>query len=219
MKIGSTKWLWVAALGLAAVGSAQAQESSPWSVQIGIARIDFHENVKLSAGGAPVPGAGARIGDNTTLAAEISYKLTPSLSAGLTIGVPVRTAVTGTGTAAVFGELGAVRYGPMGLTARWTFDTGSRWHPYVGAGLTYFVVMSEHDAFIKDLKVDNKLGTIVQAGVQYDLTPQVGLFLDVKKLYVKTTATGTLPAMGGAPAVADARLDPLVTHIGLLYRF
>ena len=42
---------------------------------------------------------------------------------------------------------------------------------------------------------------------------------DVKKLFLKTTASGNLPALGGAPVKADAKLDPLVIQAGLLLQF
>lgn len=198
---------------------AQGQIENRWSMQIGPARIGFHESAALSVAGAPVPGAGAELQDNTTLAAEISYHFAPAWSAGLTVGVPARTRIAGTGAAEVFGEMGAARYGPMAFTFKYSSNNFGRWHPYVGAGITYFVVLNEYDRFINDLRIDNAFGRVVQAGVQYDIDSRLGLFFDVKKLYVKTSARGSLPALGGAPVSADVRLDPAVFHVGISYRF
>lgn len=205
-------------LGIASA-SAQASDSPHWSVQIGPAHIAFHERANFTMAGSPVPGAGVKVQKNTTLAAEISYWFSPSLSAGLTLGIPARARVVGAGDAQAFGELGAVRYGPLGLTARYTFNAGGRWHPYIGAGITYYAVFKEYDAFVKDVKVDNAFGSIVQLGLQYDIDSRLGLFIDAKKLFVKATVMGNVPAMGGAPAKADVRLDPLGIHAGLSYRF
>ena len=193
---------------------------TPWSLFVGPAYVKFNNDVRLSAGGAPVPGSGADVQSNTTLAAELSYRFTSAWSAGLTIGVPPRSAVTGTGTAAPFGTLGAVRYGAMVGTGKYTFDlAGSDWKPYVGAGIAYYIVLSESDGFISNLKVKNRFGTALQAGVEYAFTPSFGIALDVKKLFVKTTATGMIAALGGAPAEADVTLNPAVVQVGAVFRF
>ena len=194
-------------------------DPGPWSVSIGPAYVDFHDSTRLSIGGAPVAGAGATVQSNTTLAAEVSYHFTPSWSAGLTIGVPPRSAVTGTGTAEPFGLLGAVRYGALVGTAKYSFDTASPWHPYLGAGFAYYVVVKNHDAFISDLKVKNRFGSALQAGVEYAISPSLGVAIDVKKLFVKTTASGTIAALGGAPAQADVTLNPMVFEVGAVFHF
>lgn len=198
---------------------AQGGDENRWSMQIGPARIGFHESAALAVAGAPVPSAGAELQDNTTLAAEISYQFAPAWSAGLTIGVPARTRIAGTGATEGFGEMGAGRYGPMAFTFKYALINFGRWHPYVGAGITYFVVLNEYDRFINDLRIDNAFGRVIQVGVQYDIDSRLGLFFDVKKLYVKTSARGSLTALGGAPVSADVRLDPAVFHVGISYRF
>jgi outer membrane protein len=199
--------------------AVQAEEQNQWTVQFGLAHVHSLASADFKFAGTPAPGAAIDVQNNNTLAAEISYAFTPALSAGLTVGLPVRARVKGKGDAAPFGVLGAVRYGPLALTARYTFDTGSRWHPYIGAGLGYYTVLKEHDGFIKDVKVDNGLGTVFQAGVQYDMDSRSGVFFDVKKLFVKTTVTGNCPDLGGAPVTADVRFNPVAVHAGVFYRF
>lgn len=209
----------VLALSSLSCAANAADNSGSWDMQIGPAYIDFHEKVSLSAAGTPVPGAAAKVKNNTTLAAEITYRFTPEWSVAGNIGIPPTTDVTGTGTAEPFGKLGSVRYAPFAVTGKYTFGAGSSFRPYVGAGLVYYVVTKETDAFITSLKVDNATGSALQAGFQYDLTPSLGLFADVKKFFIKTTASGSLPALGGAPAKADIRLDPLALHAGVVVRF
>jgi outer membrane protein len=199
--------------------AAQDVESDRWTVQFGVGHVHAQASAEFKFAGTPAPGAAIEVQNNNTLAAEISYAFTPAWSAGLTVGLPVRARVMGKGAAEPFGELGAVRYGPLALTARYTFDTGSRWHPYVGAGLGYYIVFKEHDAFIKDVKVDNGLGSVFQAGVQYDMDSRTGVFFDVKKLFVKTSVTGHCPDLGGAPVTADVRFNPVALHAGIFYRF
>ncbi len=199
-------------------GLANADENA-WRLRIGPGRIAWDEQVTLSIGGAPVPGAGARLSDNTTLLAEIGKRFTPSWSAGLTLGIPPTTKASGTGAAEPFGELGRIKYGPLGLTAQYQFNTDAALQPYVGAGAVYYMVFSDRDASITQHKVDNAWGSMIQAGADYNFSPTMGLFFDVKKLFLKTTATGVLPALGGAPVRAEVTLDPLVIHAGLVLRF
>lgn len=207
-----------AALLASVAGQASADEHA-WRLRVGPGHIAWDEQVTLSIGGGPVPGAGARLSDNTTLLAEIGYRFTPSWSAGLTLGIPPSTEASGTGAAAPFGELGKIKYGPLALTAQYQFNSGAALQPYVGAGAVYFMVLSDKDASIAQLKVDNAWGSVIQAGADYALSPTLGLFVDVKKLFLKTRASGTLPALGGAPVTADVTLDPLVIHAGLVLRF
>jgi outer membrane protein len=47
-------------------------------------------------------------------------------------------------------------------------------------------------------------------------TDHWGVFFDVKKILLRTEATGFL---GPAPIRADVKLDPLVLHTGVTFRF
>lgn len=51
------------------------------------------------------------------------------------------------------------------------------------------------------------------------LNERYSLFFDVKKLFLKTSASGVLPAMGGAPVSARVTLNPAVVHLGLSVNF
>lgn len=204
---------------LGSVATATLAADEDWRLRVGPGRIAFHEQITLSISGAPVPGAGAKLSDDTTLLAEIGYRFTPEWSAGLTVGIPPTTDIDGTGSAAAFGRLGEMKYGPLALTGQYQFNAGGRLQPYLGAGAVYYLVMDEKDGAVAGLTVDNAWGSVLQAGVDYKLSPTLGLFVDVKKLFLKTTASGSLPALGGAPVKADAKLDPLVIQAGLLLQF
>lgn len=204
---------------LGSVATATFAADEDWRLRVGPGRIAFHEQITLSIGGAPVPGAGAKLSDDTTLLAEIGYRFTPEWSAGLTVDIPPTTDIDGTGSAAAFGRLGEMKYGPLALTGQYQFNAGGRLQPYLGAGAVYYLVMDEKDGAVAGLTVDNAWGSVLQAGVDYKLSPTLGLFVDVKKLFLKTTASGNLPALGGAPVKADAKLDPLVIQAGLLLQF
>lgn len=190
-----------------------------WRLKVGLGRVDFREDVSLSVGGAPFPTGGASLSDDNTLLVELGYRYSPQWSAWLTLGVPPTTEVRGTGDAAPFGELGEVRYGPIAATIHYSFNEGGTLRPYVGAGAVYFAVLDENDGAIAGFEAKSRFGSLVQVGAEYALTPTLGLFVDVKKLFVKTRASGTLPALGGAPVTARVDLDPVVFTAGLVFDF
>lgn len=221
-KIRHTNHVRIASLALCMLGTtgfAHAQNSGDWRLRLGPGHISFDEKVTLSAAGNVVPGAGATFSNNTTLLAEVGYRFTPQWSAGLTLGIPPTTTAKGSGTAAPFGDFGKIKYGPLGLSGQYQFNSGGTVKPYVGAGVAYNIVFSNKDGAITQLKAKNSWGTFLQLGADIELSPKYGLFVDVKKLQLKTKATGFLPAAGGPPVRADATLNPLVVQAGLLMRF
>ena len=201
---------------LALPGLALAQSTGPWWVHVGPAHAKFHTSAEVSLGGAVVPGAGTNASSNTTLGLEVGYDLTPNLAARVTVGVPPTTRITGTGPLAGAGELGRLKYGPAVASLTWAFDGMGAMRPYLGAGINYTMMLASEDGAITNLDVKNAFGAVLQAGVAMPLSQRWGLFLDVKKIFLKTTATGTA---GPAPASASVRLDPLLVHAGLSYRF
>ncbi|MFM0415715.1 MULTISPECIES: OmpW/AlkL family protein [Paraburkholderia] len=217
-----------AAIGLALFASlattAQAQsvaarsDDDQWWVRAGPAWVAFDEKAELKLAGNTVPGAGADVKNNAAFLAELGYRLLPNLSLALTVGVPPTTTLTGNGTVAAVGKIGKVEYAPAALTLQYQFDSFARFHiyPYVGAGVTYLKIFDTSDGAVSDFQVRNAWGGLAQIGMEYRLTKHVGLFVDLKKFIVRTSATG---ALGGAPVYAHVRLDPLVAQTGLMIRF
>lgn len=203
-------------LGLCA--GAQAQ-TSPWTLRLGVAHVDFSTKADVSVNGVPVPGADASASSNDTLGVEVSYDLSPRWKARFLAGIPPTTTLTGQGTLAGVGELGKVTYGPAVLTATFDLiDTGPI-RPYVGAGVNYTIVFRSKDGFISNLDVRSAFGSVAEVGVEWSLDPVWSVSLDARKIFLKTKADGVLPAMGGAAAHADVRLDPLVVFASVGRRF
>lgn len=197
---------------------------SPWSVRVGPALAAFDATAKVDVGGTNVPGANVGVKDNTFLAFDIGYALNDRWTIRTALGIPPTTTLSAAGTLKGFvppltGTLGRLKYGPAVLSATWKIGEFGVFHPYVGAGLNYTRVFSSQDGDIAGLKVKSAFGTALQVGVDVPIDRNWGLFLDARKIFVKTTATGTVPALGGAPAKASVTLDPLVVHMGASYRF
>lgn len=75
------------------------------------------------------------------------------------------------------------------------------------------------DGFITNLDVKSAFGAVAEIGADIPLEGGWSIGLDVRKIFLKTKADGVLPAMGGAAAHADVRLDPLVVFASIGRRF
>lgn len=207
-------------LFVATMAPAAAQDG-PWSVHVGPAAVRLSvKTAPESPRGTPVPGAGLSASNDTSpLVLDIAYAISPEWTTRLLVGVPARSKVTGAGSLAPVGAVGELTYGPAALSASRTLCECGGFKPYVGAGLAYLVALKSKDAGVAHFNVKNAFGALVQVGADFPLTPQYGLFIDVKKIFVQTEVTGNVTAFGGAPAYAKVKVDPLVIHAGLNYRF
>lgn len=196
---------------------AHAQEKN-MILRVGPAFVGFDTDTALSVGGGPVPGANARAKNNVALGLELVYLLNDAWGVSMTVGTPPTTTLVGNGGPVDGLVLGKVTYGPAVLAVNYRFGSGMV-RPYLGAGVNYTAVLSDKDGAVANLKVKSAWGTVLQAGVEIPLTQDMGFFFDVKKIFLKTTATGTVPAFGGAPASARIRLDPTLVHVGVSWRF
>lgn len=207
----------LAAASLLSAG-AYAQEKN-FILKTGPVFIGFDTNTTLNVGGGLVPGANARAKDNVALGVEVVYLLNPTWGVSLTLGTPPTTTLVGKGGPVDGLVLGKVTYGPAVLSMNYRFNNLGTVTPYIGAGVNYTAVLSEKDGTVAHLKVKSAWGTVLQAGFEVPVNQDWGFFFDVKKIFLKTTATGTVPAFGGAPASANIRLDPTLVNLGASYRF
>lgn len=185
-------------------------------LHVGPAGLFYSEGAKMRAGGTPVPGADVRIPNSLTVAAEIGYFLTPNVAIGLAGGYPPLVKVEARGAITGLGTLGKVDGGPMALTAQYHFTGFGRFQPYVGVGPSLMIVFKDHDGAVTNLKTDHALGVAGQIGFNYMLSDNWGVFVDLKKVYLRAKTQGNL---GAAPIRATVTLDPLVLHTGLTYKF
>ncbi len=189
---------------------------SRFFVHFGPAGLVLKESAKINVGGVRQPGASITIDPQLTAAVELGYYLNQNFSVSFTGGFPPTVDVLGRGVIAGLGKLGQATYGPATLTAQYHFTGFGNIQPYIGAGPTFMYVFNTKDAALGNLKMDNAVGFALQAGVNVMMTQNWGVFFDVKKAYLRSTATGVL---GGAPVKGKVVLDPLVLHTGVTYKF
>lgn len=197
---------------------------SPWSLRAGPAQVSFDTQSTVEVAGAPVPGGFIEAEDRTILAFELGYRATDRWTLRLAFGVPPTSRLSTGGTLNTLvppltGTLGRVKYGPAVLSATWKLGDFGALRPYVGAGINYTHVFKTTDGDIAGLRIKSAWGSALQAGFDVAIDRDWSLFVDARKVFVKTTATGAVPALGGPPAKADVTLDPLIVHAGISYRF
>ena len=205
-----------AAILALAAGSAQAQDASRWTIHVGAADVIPQTSATVQAGGAVVPGGNVSLEDRWTVEGEIQYAVTRNFSLALAGGYPPTFTVKGAGSLSSLGDAGKMTSGPSAVMAQWHFNRNGRIQPYVGAGAAFLIVFGTKDGALSHLKADNAVGEAIQAGVDVMVDKHWGLYADIKKAWIGTTATGDL---GPYPTVSKVAIDPYVPSVGATYRF
>lgn len=112
---------------------------------------------------------------------------------------------------------------PATVTVKYHFGEGGI-RPYVGAGPAWFFYIDEKPGTlpaslgVTKVRLDNKLGVAVQAGVDIPVNENgMGISLDAKRYWVKTAANYFV---GGAKVLETRhKVDPWVISGGVYFRF
>ena len=208
------------AVSAADLRGTQGPEEQPQSgfffVHAGVAGLVLDEGAEMYAGGYRLQGGDISVESHVTFAAEVGYFFTPNIAVSFTGGLPPSVKVEAAGTMKGMGRIGETTYGPMAVTAHYHFTGLGRFQPYVGVGAAFMYVFDEKDGLMGSLDLDHAMGIAFQVGADYMINDQWGVFVDVKKAILRTDGTGYF---GAAPIRADVKLDPLVLHTGVTFRF
>lgn len=212
-------------LGLGAVlsgvcAASRAEEPPRWFIRGGPAYANFDASAHVQVAGGEVPGGDVSVHYNTGAAIEVGYLLSPRWQVTLALGVPPRARISGAGTLAQAGKLGELNYAPAVLGLLYSPAVEGALHPYIGAGLNYTWIYHRRDGALQNVRVDNSGGPTLQFGVEHELSPRVAWFFDMKKIWLKTNASGLISSPGGSlPASARVTLDPMILSTGLSFHF
>lgn len=145
---------------------------------------------------------------------DITYYFTENWSAELILAT-TKHDVEAVGTAAGDIDLGSVWLLPPTLTGQYHF-TGGDFVPYLGAGvnLTLFYGVDEGPV-ADDVEYDTAVGFALQGGFDFMLNDKWFLNLDVKKLFLNTTATVDATSALGATVDADVDINPWIIGFGV----
>jgi outer membrane protein len=146
---------------------------------------------------------------------DFTYFFTDNIAAEL-IAAVTRHSVAAKGTALGDVAVGKVSLLPPTLTAQYHFMPKSRFSPYLGAGINYtwFYDSSPAGGTVTSVRYDDNFGAVIQAGLDYNVTDRWYLNLDVKQIFLSTTAS-----LNGGAIKAKVDLNPTIVGAGIGYRF
>ena len=164
--------------------------------------------VHLDSSNKDSTGLGLTINNKTLPEVDFTHFFTPNLAAELVLTVPQKQTVSSNGSA-----IGSLKHLPPTLTVQYHFDSVGGIKPYVGAGVNY-TRFSSVDLLggAADLK-RNSYGLAFQAGVDFPLSKNLYLNVDVKKVYIKTDV------ISGGSNIGTFKVDPVLVGVGLGWRF
>lgn len=170
------------------------------------------------------PGAKAEVDDTDSLGLTFSYLFTDNIGVGVLAAYPFETDIEGDGTISAVEKVGDTKFLPPTVTLQYHFNTGSNFHPYIGAGInyTYFWDEDTSDAPFNgsDLDLDNSWGFAGEAGLDYTFKNDYLVSAQVWYIDIETTADSSGAA--GDPALAgkaDVDIDPWVFMLGIGKKF
>lgn len=190
--------------------------TSRWFVRAGAARALYNSAARITTNGNIIPGSTAGVTDSTTLTVDVGYDLSDDVSVMIMGGIPPSADVIGKGSISSFGKLGHAQFGPVVVTAVYRLPSWHGFRPYVGAGGAHLFILKTEDGSVKDLKVHDHNGFVLQAGVEYRLNRRWELYADYKHVWLNVHAKGVL---AGAPVRAKVTLNPDLISAGVKFHF
>ncbi|GHA06501.1 OmpW/AlkL family protein [Novosphingobium arvoryzae] len=218
-----------AALAAATMLATPAQAADPeGKIQVkvlatGVLPDGKIESVNVNLTAAPSAALATKANDNVVPTLAVEYFATPNVSVE-TICCFTQHHVTGTGAIAGADIAQHVLILPATVTLKYHFNAGGI-KPYVGAGPAVFFYFDEKPGATAQalgatkLKMDNKFGVALQAGVDVPLGDSgLGISLDAKRYFMK--AKTHFYTAGGVEALSTThKLDPWVVSGGVYARF
>ena len=162
---------------------------------------------------------GGDVNVTSTLAPEVdfSYFVTDNLSAEL-IAATTRHTMSASNTAIGPVQVGTTWVLPPALTLQWHFLPKETFSPYVGAGINYtFFYDSKGPGSgspITRVSMQNNVGAVIQAGVDWNISGRLYANVDVKQIFLNTQAS-----LNSGAIVAKTALNPTVVGAGMGWRF
>ena len=181
-----------------------ADTSSPWSLKL---RATYLATVDESSGalGKDV----LSVDDKLIPEFDIGYRLIPSWSLELVATIPQEQTVNLEGV----GEIGTFQHLPPTLLLQYRPQVSEVFQPYVGAGVNYTFIFDD-DLLGGAAKLENgSVGPAAQLGFDVKIADRWSVNMDVKRILIRSDVTVA------GQTVAEARLDPWLYSVGLVYAF
>jgi outer membrane protein len=206
----------VAAAATLAAGTASAQ-SQLNTFKFGVSDYTTHSKTTGVTGIGVPAGADAKTGDASTVIFVYERLINPNVGVELVLGVPPKIKAKATGSVAFLGDdvLSAKIIAPTLLVNYHFGAPGDVFRPYVGAGINYTKFTSIHSTLATDIHMSDSTGWALQAGLDYALNKDWGVFASVAALKAKSK----LVAAGTTVLQTTIDFRPIVYSAGVSYKF
>lgn len=218
------------AVGLSVFGQS-SETKQQWRVRLRGVGVVPQESATVG-----VIGGDAKISNSFIPELDFSYFFNSHWAAELILGTTRHKVSTTSSDLSAIGaanqadvNLGKVWLLPPTLTLQYHYPVG-KFNPYLGAGVNYTIFYSaDQGPVVKDISYKNKFAFAAQAGIDYDISKRFFVNIDLKKLFLSTTAavdaSNLTPAASPelAPVLgnikADVKINPWLMGVGIGCRF
>ena len=204
------------ALGSAPAHAADAAGQPKWFARLAVTQLTLADDIRLDLAGSRLPGAAIETKSHYTPSIHIGRFITDEIALSLTGGLPPKIKIEGRGTLAPAGTLTEITYGPATAMVQYHVNRGGAISPYAGIGAAYMLIFDVNDGALQNTKIKNDLAPAVEIGAEFRIAKRAGLFVEAKKAFLHTDATGTF---AGAPVDSHIRLDPWAVSAGATIHF
>ena len=208
----------VALAAMLAAGAASAQDTFRQNVvKFGVSEYTTNSKTNGVSGIGVPAGADAETGNATTVIAVYERLITPNLGIELVLGVPPRIQADAKGSVAFLGEdiLSARNVSPTLLVLYHFGQPGDKFRPSLGAGINYTRFSDIKSRIAPKVEMSDSTGLALQAGMDYALNKDWGLFASVAALQVKSKVV----ASGTTVLQSEIDFRPVVYSFGATYKF
>ena len=210
----------LAALAFTSGAQAQMLPAAPDSaniVKFGGTYYDPHSKTDGIQGIGVPAGADAKVNGAATVLFTYERLILPNLGIEFAIGIPPKIKSDATGSVSFLGDdIVEARSNSPTLFLNYHFGSpGDRFRPYLGAGVNHTWFTGEKSRIADKVEIGSSTGYAFQGGLDYAITPSIGLFASVAHLKVKSKLVAT------GPTVLTTTIDfrPWVYSAGVSYRF
>jgi outer membrane protein len=186
-----------------AIQAQAAPVTGDWMLRARVLGVLPQEDSTLNIGGS------VKVDDSVVPELDLTYFFTPNIAAELIAAVTPHDVKTNGGV-----DAGSSWLLPPTLTLQYHFTQIEEIKPYIGAGVNYTHFFSENAGALNSVNYDDSFGAALQAGVDIPLKDNWYFNLDVKKVFISTTAK-----FSPSGVRADVDIDPWLVGVGIGYKF
>lgn len=197
----------IAFVALVLSAAANAYEKGDWKVRVGAGMVD------PDSSNGDVGGAAVDVDSGSTLVFNGTYFFTPNVALEVLAALPFSHDVNLEGA----GQVAEIKHLPPTFSLQYYFDTGNKFHPYVGAGLNWTIFFDEDTEGAlagADLDLDDSFGLAAQLGADIEINESMFVNFDFRWMDIDSDAE--VSPLG---LEFDVEVDPFVYSLTFGWKF